>query len=286
MERTSTAPRYSVKADFLSCISALERLEFRLPHKTEVIGMTPVSICSKAPLALAVSAIHRCRTVCELQKTFLDVAPNFVDADAWGMYVFDVEGQSQGAFSGHADQGFLREYERWREHDPLLKSVIEHRTFTHSLGEFARREWLREPLHRFLSQWGLDYSIEAPLIVDGEVRGTLNFALGGREYFGNAALDMARFLCGETDVAFTRIIEREELSAALQARDRDLPPMGKRAREVLELALRGLNNRVIASRLAISENTVRHHIKRLYTSLDVHNRAELVNRVRGGPPIQ
>lgn len=248
--------------------------------------MIAVSIGSQAPLALAVSAIHRARTVSELQKTFLDVAPKFVDADAWGMYVFDAGGQSKGGFSGHAERSFLREYESWRERDPLLKRMMARRAFTHSLGEFARLEWLREPLHGFLSRWGLDYSIEAPLVVDGEVRGTLNFARGGREYFSRAGLEFARFLCGETDVAFARIVEREELAAALRAYDRELPPMGERTREVLDLALGGLNNRAISMRLAISENTVRHHIKRLYRILGVRNRVQLVNRVRGGRRLQ
>jgi DNA-binding CsgD family transcriptional regulator len=241
-----------------------------------------VSIGSHAPLALAVSAIHRARTVSELQKTFLGVAPKFVDADAWGMYVFDDGGQGKGGFSGHAERSFLREYESWRERDPLLKRMMASRAFTHSLGEFARREWLREPLHEFLSQWGLDYSIEAPLIVDGKVRGTLNFARGGHDYFSCAGLEFARFLCGEIDVAFARVVERDKVAAALREHDRDLPPMGERTREVLDLALRGLNNRAISTHLAISENTVRHHIKRLYRILGVRNRVELVNRVRGG----
>ena len=49
-----------------------------------------------------------------------------------------------------------------------------------------------------------------------------------------------------------------------------------REREVLALLARGLSNRHIAARLHVAENTVRSHVSRLYTKLDVSGRPEVI----------
>ncbi|MEI8056239.1 MAG: response regulator transcription factor [Actinomycetes bacterium] len=53
--------------------------------------------------------------------------------------------------------------------------------------------------------------------------------------------------------------------------------------EVLNLMAQGLNNRVIAEKLFISENTVKNHIRSIHEKLQVHSRMEAVVRaVREG----
>lgn len=52
-----------------------------------------------------------------------------------------------------------------------------------------------------------------------------------------------------------------------------------REHEILELLARGRSKTYIADAFFISENTVRGHVKRLYTKLDVHSKQELVDCV-------
>lgn len=239
-------------------------------------------------LALATSMIHRSRSVEDLRRAFFLFAPRFVHGHAYGMYLFDEKLNTESIFYYRANQKFLNEYEKIRNSDPLFKWLLQEKKFTHSLEIFDMEEWLDQPLHHFLSQWGLDYSIEAPLIVDGQVKGTLNIARTGSKYFDPESLTSAGFLCGEIDAAFKRIHELESLKSQL-ARNRAEPEitvyLSVREQEVLQLAITGLGNRAIASRLEISENTVRHHLKRIYLAYCVHNRAQLVQRVlsRGSP---
>lgn len=49
-----------------------------------------------------------------------------------------------------------------------------------------------------------------------------------------------------------------------------------REAEVMELLVRGNTASDIASKLTISENTAKTHVKRLYAKLDVHKRRELL----------
>lgn len=53
-----------------------------------------------------------------------------------------------------------------------------------------------------------------------------------------------------------------------------LQALSAREREVLDLVSSGLSNREIAERLTISSNTVKFHLRTIYSRLDVHNRVQ------------
>lgn len=57
-------------------------------------------------------------------------------------------------------------------------------------------------------------------------------------------------------------------------------PLSPRKRDVLRLLLEGLPNKTIASRLGLSENTIKVHIAGIYAELNVHNRVQAVMRAR------
>jgi DNA-binding NarL/FixJ family response regulator len=48
--------------------------------------------------------------------------------------------------------------------------------------------------------------------------------------------------------------------------------------EILELISRGWSNHNIASKLSISINTVKYHLKRIFAKLQAKNRIEALNR--------
>jgi DNA-binding NarL/FixJ family response regulator len=62
-------------------------------------------------------------------------------------------------------------------------------------------------------------------------------------------------------------------AASLQA-DTPLAELSSREREVLDLAACGMSNKEIAVRLTISSNTVKFHLRTIYSRLGVHNRVQ------------
>ncbi len=58
-----------------------------------------------------------------------------------------------------------------------------------------------------------------------------------------------------------------------------------REREVLEAAVEGPSARAIASRLSLTEATVRSHLSAIYSKLGVAGRVELLARLNGGPSV-
>ena len=57
-------------------------------------------------------------------------------------------------------------------------------------------------------------------------------------------------------------------------------PLSERELEVLQLIAQGLTNHEIASRLFVSQNTVKAHTRNIYGKLDVHNRTQAIARAR------
>ncbi len=58
--------------------------------------------------------------------------------------------------------------------------------------------------------------------------------------------------------------------------------LSDREYEVIELLAKGMSNQVISEKLHISVNTVKSHIKRIYSKLNITNRLQLVNLLGNG----
>jgi len=84
-------------------------------------------------------------------------------------------------------------------------------------------------------------------------------------------------------VASSLLMELEKLVRHNEPGAVGIRALSRREREVLSLVAEGLNNRAVASRLYISENTVKNHVRNIHEKLGVHNRMEAVVRaVREG----
>ncbi|WP_353092908.1 helix-turn-helix transcriptional regulator [Methylibium sp.] len=57
-------------------------------------------------------------------------------------------------------------------------------------------------------------------------------------------------------------------------------PLSCREKEMLQSLFNGISNREIAGRLFVSENTVKFHLKNIYSKLGVGNRLQAINAAR------
>ncbi|MEO1829592.1 MAG: response regulator transcription factor [Pseudomonas sp.] len=71
--------------------------------------------------------------------------------------------------------------------------------------------------------------------------------------------------------------ENRPLDRQSSAREVGITP---RQLEILDLLAEGLPNKLICQRLSLSEDTVKTHLKALFSSLESHNRTECVNHAR------
>lgn len=75
------------------------------------------------------------------------------------------------------------------------------------------------------------------------------------------------------------VIGDESLSVDRQSNAREVG-ITPRQLEILDLLAEGLPNKVICQRLSLSEDTVKTHLKALFSSLNCHNRTECVTHAR------
>src|SRR5580704_16642762 len=69
--------------------------------------------------------------------------------------------------------------------------------------------------------------------------------------------------------------------AASLERDAPLAALSAREREVLDLLTSGMSNKEIATRLTISSNTVKFHLRTVYSKLGVRNRVQAMQAIGG-----
>ncbi len=69
--------------------------------------------------------------------------------------------------------------------------------------------------------------------------------------------------------------QSEQTAVAGEAKT--LEPLTPREREVLQQVLSGKSNREIAGALFITENTVKTHVRNIFSKYDIKSRAELIS---------
>lgn len=324
-------------------------------------------------LIKAISAIHRSDSLDSFESAFLSHASAAIGAEAFGVYLLDPQRRTPEKFFGTgAPRVFLEEYETHRALDPIYEFVMRQRSVADGAKLLGARAWRNHPLRAWLRNWGLQHSLQGPLVIRGEVAGTVNFARGsaGRAFSARSCW-LAQVICEEVSATLERLLQQRETVAqlnlftscfesapmplvisdghgevrvlnrsarcgaaltprkrqpgdplcrvaqvvaelatssqeALSARtDRgetfmsvrlkgfeDLflsawdPPGGpphsllgvlpERSREVAELLVQGKQNKWIAWKLGISPDTVKYHVRRVYSLLGVSSRIELV----------
>lgn len=331
-------------------------------------------------LIRAIREIHRSDSLDGLKAAFIEHVPTAIEAEAFGLYLLDPRLGTSGGFVGNAPEGFLREYETdLRSLDPILQFVTRERDVIDGATLLGGRAWRWHPLRAWLHNWGLQHSLQGPLVLCGQVAGTVNFARGTAcGAFTARSRWLARVICDEVGAAFARLLEREEtieqlnlfkacfdtvpvplvisdaagqiralngdarsrtgidesapqaidvlhrlrdtvacladsaadslavtartgeilvsvrlpgfdqlfLSSWQQGADTDHHPLAElpaRSRVVAELLIQGRQNKWIAWKLGISQETVKDHVKRIYRRLGISNRTQLLKLALSGP---
>jgi LuxR family maltose regulon positive regulatory protein len=91
--------------------------------------------------------------------------------------------------------------------------------------------------------------------------------------------ETATALCRATDHPYAQALLVEWLGGGRPSANNALPdPLTEREQEVLRLIAAGLTYQQIADQLVVSLNTVRHHVKGVYSKLDVRSRGQAVAR--------
>ena len=128
----------------------------------------------------------------------------------------------------------------------------------------------------FASQREIDEVLQFGLgIVAGH--GVVDPASGGGTYFSFSGIgEKGRATAKEALELIAPVLHSLMLETVERPlRDAGMRVLSKRQRELVKLALAGLNNKAIARQLGISEHTVGNHFRSIYSRLGISKRAQL-----------
>ena len=113
---------------------------------------------------------------------------------------------------------------------------------------------------------------DVPTAVDVVKRGAFDFC--EKPFSDNALVDRIEQALGQRGA-------RSRRSARRRALQRALAELTERERDVMQLVVEGLPNKLIADQLDISVRTVEVHRARVFDKMDVKSAVELANLLRG-----
>jgi DNA-binding CsgD family transcriptional regulator len=221
----------------------------------------------------------RAKSICELATSVLDEAGALVGARGVGLYIF--EGSVINAKG--VPSKLLQQYEKiGRDNDPVLAIVKRHHAPCASpiseLRKYARINDLPAGYMELLDYTVGHHYLLAPVVVDAEVIGTLNFARAEDREFGARELSIACALALHVSTRMTTL-------AAAKHADRSWESvLTARGFEVAELAARGLTTDEVGRALGVSANTVKKHLRNVYDRLAISSRAELATMLARPAP--
>ncbi|PCI53956.1 MAG: hypothetical protein COB36_11290 [Alphaproteobacteria bacterium] len=106
----------------------------------------------------------------------IDELKQAANADLFGIYLFDKNLNPYSQVATQHYEGFLDHYEEYRSFDPILHNVLRHGTVMEASEILGSSGWERHPLCQFMAQWRLSHTMQAPLVLGGEIIGTVNIA--------------------------------------------------------------------------------------------------------------
>ncbi|MDX3233972.1 LuxR C-terminal-related transcriptional regulator [Streptomyces sp. ME19-01-6] len=162
------------------------------------------------------SGLATALSVEEVGRAFLSQAANLLDADALGMYRLGSDSAPLEVLSA-GDYGFLELYEEiGRSDDPVLDFVLNQQRPIDSSRVVSGHRWAQSGARAALGEGDLAHSLEAPIVVSGEVVGTINFARVDRAPFSSTDLASARFVSEQLSLAIERAYRFEETRTRLE----------------------------------------------------------------------
>ena len=123
-------------------------------------------------------ALNASTSLGEVQEAVVKRVGGVIGAPAYAMYYLDpVSLQPLRVRAEGASDSFLSSYEAaGRAIDPVLQRITDERRTQHSGGVLDARAWRTHAFYPVVAQGGFDSTMQAPIVVEGRLVGTLDFA--------------------------------------------------------------------------------------------------------------
>jgi DNA-binding CsgD family transcriptional regulator len=212
-----------------------------------------------------------------LRSRFMEQASEAFGVQRWGIYLLDpMQGLASVDAVGVSDS-FADRYQQFgKAVDPVLHYVMEYHAPAHEELVLLPGTWKQSELYqRCCSQYDHEHIMTGPIVGQGELVGTVNFArIGLTPAFNQLDLAQLGAVCTHLSARLAELRGRAaEPNLALQK-------LTDREKQIAALVARGLTNAAIGQELWITQNSVKQALKRMFRKLGVTARTEMVAKLR------
>lgn len=162
----------------------------------------------------AVRGLQRAMNAREVQEAYISTISSAVAADGHGIYLLNPSNMRPVDVAANVPDTFLQQYEDdGRSDDPVLASAVATMQPIDSSRLPRGYCWHNSRALSILQQAGFYHSLEAPVMIDGQVVATLNMTRKQDQHpFSRQDLSVMQTLADQVGVALARTIRQEQIS--------------------------------------------------------------------------
>lgn len=230
-----------------------------------------------AKLQYLFGAIASARNERELRLAVMDTVGEHFGVQRWGIHLLDKYSRiAESDVYGLPDAFVERYIEVGREVDPLAQYMLKRHAPVHEELVLPPGGWQQCELYqRCCSQYAHAHVMTGPIVGDGRLIGTINFArVSGTPSFNADDLADLGAVCTHFSAKLATLRAQPKSRDAIYCvSTTSLTP---RELQIADLVAQGLTNAEIGVQLWITENSVKQALKRIFRKLDVSTRAQMV----------
>jgi DNA-binding CsgD family transcriptional regulator len=222
-------------------------------------------------------AIATAPTEQALRFRVMDSISEYFGVQRWGIYLLDADSGLTSVDARGVSDAFVEQYQKFgKAVDPVLKYVLEYHAPAHEELVLPQGAWKKSELYkRCCSTYGHEHIMTGPLVGQGQLVGTINFArIGHVPAFNQFDLASLGAVCAHFSA---RLAELKKTPLAPHPIRNCLTP---REIQIANLVAKGLTNAEIGAELWITQNSVKQALKRMFRKLEVSARTEMVAKLK------
>ena len=224
-------------------------------------------------------------TEAELRFQLMDNLGRCFGVQRWGIYLLDGENNLISCDTRGVSDRFVARYQQIGQSvDPILEYVKDHHAPAHEELILPQGTWKQSQLYqRCCIEYSHEHIMTGPIVGDGKLIGTLNFArVGITPAFSERDLSNLGAVCLHVSACLATLRQQnhsENLSRLVAKDNSQASLLTKREIQVINLVAKGLTNAEIGRELWISQNTVKQALKIIFRKMEVSSRVEMVAKI-------
>lgn len=224
-----------------------------------------------------IQAIVTAPTEQALRLQFMDRVSECFGVQRWGIYLFDSDNLPTSIDVSGVSDTFVEQYQRFgKSVDPVLRYVMQYHAPAYEELVLPPGTWKQSELYkRCCSTYDHEHIMTGPIVGQGQLIGTLNFArIANTPTFNRFDLASFSAICAHFSVSLARLRDRSTANP-----NHFYQRLTPREVEISDLVAKGLTNAEIATKLWITQNSVKQALKRMFRKLDVSSRTAMVAKL-------